>query len=130
MANSRALMLLKKSTILDWFEKAYLSNIFIDNKWNSGLIGLQISLAVILLAGDIIFSRLGITPPGIYNVFKSNKLVFGLGIFLGGNFLKSFITKTRAFEIFINNALVSSAIKSKAIMPIEDIINEVLKRAA
>ena len=66
MANSRALMLLKKSTILDWFEKAYLSNIFIDNKWNSGLIGLQISLAVILLAGDIIFSRLGITPPGIY----------------------------------------------------------------
>ena len=78
------------------------------------------------MAGDQIFAKMGIQPPAIYTTVKNNKMVAGAMVYFAGNFLKSFITSTKAFEIFINNELVSSAIESGAIMSPQTLAKEVL----
>ena len=86
---------------------------------------LQILLGIVLLGGDFILTKLGIQPPRIYTLLTSNKMIAGIAIFFGGNFLKGYITRTRAFEIYINNELISSVLNTGVIMPIKKLATEV-----
>lgn len=84
-------------------------------------------IGAIIIAGDQIFAKFQITPPQIYQKIKDNKLIAGVFVYFAGNFLKSFITSTKAFEIYINHALVSSALETGTMMSPQTLSKEVLK---
>jgi len=84
-------------------------------------------MAVIILGGDQLFAAIQIPPPAIYETIKNNKMVAGMLTYLAGNFLKSAVSNTGAFEIFINGTLVSSAIKNKIIMTPETVAKQVIR---
>ncbi len=93
----------------------------------SAILGLQLAVGALILFGDQIFAKLQMTPPPIYETIKNNKVIAGLVTYMAGNFAKSFVTSTRAFEIYINNELVSSALESGTMMSPQTLAKTVLK---
>ena len=93
----------------------------------SGIFALQLLMAAIILAGDQLFAKLRIQPPAIYETIKNNKFMAGIMTYFAGKMLKSFVTSTKAFEIYINGDLVSSAINSGSIMKPETLAKQVLR---
>ena len=94
-------------------EHSYTSNTYINL---STISIFQLLTAFILLVGDQLFVKLQIQQPEIYQLIRKNKLVTGAIVYFLGYFLKSLITNTGAFEIYINGNLVSSALKYNKIM--------------
>jgi thioredoxin reductase-like selenoprotein T len=72
----------------------------------SGVLAAQLGVGALIVMGDSIFQQLGSTPPAFYQTLKNNKLISGLVVYMAGNFLKSQITSTQAFEIYVNEKLV------------------------
>ena len=95
----------------------------------SVVLGVQIILGLIVLGGDLILSQLHINPPSLYNLVKSHKMIAGIAIYMGGNMLRGYITKSRAFEIYLGQDLISSFIRDGAVMPVEKLIEIVMKYA-
>jgi selT/selW/selH-like putative selenoprotein len=56
----------------------------------------------LLLAGDIIFRTLGITPPSWYETMKANKVMCFIGLFIMNSLGSSMMT-TGAFEVYLND---------------------------
>ncbi len=90
------------------------------------MLAIQLIFAVIIMAGDQLFAKMQIQPPAIYNTIKNNKMMAGVMVYFAGNFVKSFITSTKAFEIFINGTLVSSALQTGTMMSPQTLAKEVL----
>ena len=88
---------------------------------------IQLIMAAIIIAGDQIFAKLQIQPPAIYNTLKNNKMVAGAMTYFAGNFLKSFLVSTKAFEIFVNGSLVSSALETGTIMNPDTLAREIMR---
>ena len=80
-----------------------------------------------MAVGGTVFSKLHIEPPGIYKFLNTHKLVFCVALYMGGNFARNWITRTHAFEIYINDVLVSSVINNATIIKIPELI-QVAKR--
>ncbi len=87
---------------------------------------LQLVIAAIIIAGDQLFARMQVQPPQIYQTIKNNKMIAGMIVYFAGNFLKSFVTSTKAFEIYINRNLVSSALQTGTIMSPQTLAKELL----
>ncbi len=87
-------------------------------------------LGIIIIGGDIIFAKLGITAPALYEAAKNHKMIIGLVIYMGGNFLRGYVTRTRAFEVYVNENLVSSFLQNGSVLPVQDLINVVMKYVA
>ena len=71
-----------------------------------GILAFQVLMGLIIIGGDQIFAKLGITPPQIYETIKAHKMMAGMMIFMFGNMMKTYVTNTGAFEVFINGMLV------------------------
>lgn len=87
-------------------------------------------IGIIVMGGDVMFAKLGVQPPRVYNFVKNNKMVAGMLLWFGGNFLKSYVTRTHAFEVYLNDTLISSVIKSGGIMPLDAMVDQVMKYMA
>lgn len=67
----------------------------------------QTGIIVIIVAGDQIFPRLGMTPPPWYYSLHANKFRSIASTWLLANFLQSFLQSSGAFEVYCNGELVS-----------------------
>ena len=68
----------------------------------------QIGAVGLVVAGEHIFPMLGfMTPPPWYYSLRANKFGTIASTWLLGNALQSFLQNTGAFEVYLNNNLVS-----------------------
>ena len=68
----------------------------------------QIGVVGLVVAGEHIFPMLGyMTPPPWYYSLRANKFGTIASTWLLGNALQSFLQSTGAFEVYLNNELVS-----------------------
>jgi selT/selW/selH-like putative selenoprotein len=67
---------------------------------------LQVGAIATIMAGDQIFSRLGIVPPPWYYSLRANRFGTMATIWLFGNFAQSFLQSSGAFEVYCNGDLV------------------------
>ena len=70
----------------------------------------------------------GIIPNNYIDWIEGNKMIIGMGGFLIGNMLNNNITNTGAFEIYINERLVWSAVNNDKRVPNIETIIHMIKR--
>ena len=70
----------------------------------------------------------GIIPNNYIDWIEGNKMIIGMGGFLIGNMLNNNITNTGAFEIYINERLVWSAVNNEKRVPNIETIIHMIKR--
>ena len=87
------------------------------------------SLILLALCGKYIKPYVMVYIPERYvDLIEENKIVFGIGAFMGGNILMNYITNTGAFEIYCNEKLIWSAIENDLRVPnLDSIINLIRK---
>ncbi|XP_008243538.1 PREDICTED: selT-like protein [Prunus mume] len=74
----------------------------------------QVGIIGTIMAGEHIFSRLGITtPPPWYHFLKANRFGSIASTWILGNFIQSFLQSTGAFEVYCNGELVFSKLKEQ-----------------
>ncbi|BBH06283.1 SELT-like protein precursor [Prunus dulcis] len=74
----------------------------------------QVGIIGTIMAGEHIFSRLGITtPPPWYHSLKANRFGSIASTWILGNFIQSFLQSTGAFEVYCNGELVFSKLKER-----------------
>lgn len=74
----------------------------------------QVGIIGTIMAGEHIFSRLGITtPPPWYHSLKANRFGSIASTWILGNFIQSFLQSTGAFEVYCNGELVYTLTSSK-----------------
>lgn len=64
-----------------------------------------------------IFFDAGLVPPGV----KENKMASCMGIFFVGNMFSSALTKTNAFEIYLDEQLLWSSLKTERKPNLDDL---------
>jgi selT/selW/selH-like putative selenoprotein len=82
---------------------------------------IQFGLYALLFAGQFIFSKLGIPPPAFYYRLTQNKVVSFIIIMLLGNNIQSMLTKTGAFEVYLNNDLIFSKLQTGYMPSLQEI---------
>jgi selT/selW/selH-like putative selenoprotein len=88
----------------------------------SKVVGLiQYGLYAILFAGQFIFNKLGMPPPAFYYRLTQNKVLSFFIIMLVGSNIQSLLTKTGAFEIYLNNSLIFSKLRTGEMPSLEGI---------
>jgi len=92
-------------------QHVWLSNIM-SFVWLAGLF--------LLLAGDNIFVSLGIPEPELFTQAKKNKMYVLFALFMLNNFANGALA-TGAFEIYIDDTLVFSKLKSGHLPSAEDV---------
>ena len=70
----------------------------------------------------------GIIPNSFFDWLEENKMMVGMGAYLGGNILNSNITNPGAFEIYCNEKLVWSAINNEKRVPNLEAIIKMIQR--
>lgn len=69
----------------------------------------QMGVIGIIMAGEQIFPMMGImTPPSWYYSLRANRFGSIASTWLLGNFVQSFLQSSGAFEVHVNNELVSN----------------------
>ena len=93
------------------------------------VIFVQMSLILLAICGKYIKPYVMVYIPERYvDLIEENKIVFGIGAFMGGNILMNYITNTGAFEIYCNEKLIWSAIENDLRVPnLDSIINLIRK---
>ncbi|KAI9085084.1 hypothetical protein K1719_032900 [Acacia pycnantha] len=72
----------------------------------------QLGIIVLIVAGEQIFPKLGITaPPSWYYSLRANRFGSMVSTWLLGNFVQSFLQSSGAFEVFCNGELMFSKLK-------------------
>lgn len=100
-------------------DRAYLFHTICSYIWYAGLI--------VMLAGDIIMSTLGIKPPQFYEEYiKNNKTGFFFLLFIINTFGANQLS-TGAFEIYFNGDLVYSKLNT-GVMPRESELFRIFPR--
>ncbi|GMH19377.1 hypothetical protein Nepgr_021218 [Nepenthes gracilis] len=74
---------------------------------------LQIGAIALIVAGDQIFPRLGVTPPPWYYSLRANRFGTISAIWLLGNFIQSSLQSSGAFEVSCDGELVFSKLKEQ-----------------
>jgi len=83
----------------------------------------QYALYALLFAGQMIFDKLGVTPPALYYRLVQNKVVsFFIIMIVVGNISSSFLA-TGAFEIQLNNQIIFSKLQTGRMPDIQEIEN-------
>ncbi|PON38971.1 Selenoprotein T [Parasponia andersonii] len=89
----------------------------------------QIGAVGLVVAGEHIFPMLGfMTPPPWYYSLRANKFGTIASTWLLGNALQSFLQSTGAFEVYLNNELVSDLFILSATLNAFLIINKVFSK--
>lgn len=65
-------------------------------------------MVILILFGDVIFSKLGIPHPQWYMKLRESKFLYGMGAWFIGNMIVSNLLSSGAFEIYVNNDLIFS----------------------
>ena len=86
----------------------------------------QYGIMIFMVAGDWVFTKLGITPPPIYYRLKEKQFVVIMGIMFIGNNISSMLTSTGAFEVYLDNNLIFSQLASGKIPTTQEIENALL----
>ncbi|GAB4848488.1 hypothetical protein Ancab_003192 [Ancistrocladus abbreviatus] len=74
----------------------------------------QVGAVALIVAGDQIFPRLGISPPPPwYYTLRANRFGTISAIWLFGNFAQSFLQSSGAFEVYVDGELVFSKLKEQ-----------------
>ncbi|XP_072955222.1 selT-like protein [Typha angustifolia] len=73
----------------------------------------QVGAIGIVMAGDQIFPRLGMTPPPLYFTLRANRFGAMATTWLLGNFVQSFLQSSGAFEVYCNGDLVFSKLEEQ-----------------
>ncbi|XP_026664667.2 selT-like protein [Phoenix dactylifera] len=71
----------------------------------------QVGTIAVVVAGDQIFPRLGMTPPPWYFSLRANRFGAIATTWLFGNFAQSMLQSTGAFEVYCNGDLVFSKLQ-------------------
>lgn len=77
---------------------------------------------ILLVAGDWIFQKLQMPYPMWYLQMREKKLLVGATIFFGINMISNWATSTGAFEVTYGSELIYSAISTKRLPSLEDIL--------
>lgn len=67
----------------------------------------QVGVFAVIMAGDQIFPRLGMSPPPWYYTLRANRFGTISATWLFGNFIQSSLQSSGAFEVFIDGEPVS-----------------------
>ena len=79
---------------------------------------IQISTIGIIFARKILKNLVnGFISNEVFDWIENNRMILGMGAFLGGKILVGMITNTGAFEIYLNDKLIWSAINNKGNIP-------------
>ena len=90
---------------------------------------IQISTIGIIFARKILKNLLnGFISNEVFDWIENNRMILGMGAFLGGKILVGMITNTGAFEIYLNDKLIWSAINNKGNIPQIQGIEAMIKR--
>lgn len=65
-----------------------------------------------MIRGDLVTQYLPFISPSIISWINEHKMYVGLLLFFGGNLLNGIITNSGALEIFYNDELIWSALKT------------------
>ena len=77
----------------------------------------QVGVFAIIMAGDQIFPRLGMSPPPWYYSLRANRFGTISATWLFGNFIQSYLQSSGAFEVFFDGQPVSSWMVAQFILP-------------
>eukprot|EP00824_Muranothrix_gubernata_P021236 TRINITY_DN447_c0_g1_i1.p2 TRINITY_DN447_c0_g1~~TRINITY_DN447_c0_g1_i1.p2 ORF type:complete len:264 (+),score=32.65 TRINITY_DN447_c0_g1_i1:2-793(+) len=75
-----------------------------------GVIALQIVICVFIMNGPWAFQKIGMPLPSWYETVNKHKFMFLIALYFGGNYLRSSLTATNAFEVYVNGELEWSRI--------------------
>ena len=89
---------------------------------SSGILVLELVFAFLIVAGGFICRKLGIQPPSIYEFLRKHIIIVFVILYMGCNFIRSYITKTRAFEVYLGERLIASTLKSGEIIKVQELI--------
>ncbi|KAL9242598.1 hypothetical protein vseg_016584 [Gypsophila vaccaria] len=73
----------------------------------------QVGVVAVIMAGDQIFPRLGITPPPWYYSLRANRFGTISAAWLFGNFLQSYLQSSGAFEVYFDGQPVFSKLREQ-----------------
>ncbi|KAK9668474.1 hypothetical protein RND81_13G063200 [Saponaria officinalis] len=73
----------------------------------------QVGVVAVIMAGDQIFPRLGISPPPWYYSLRANRFGTISAAWLLGNFLQSYLQSSGAFEVYFDGQPVFSKLREK-----------------
>ena len=90
---------------------------------------IQISTIGTIFARKILKNLLnGFISNEVFDWIENNRMILGMGAFLGGKILVGMITNTGAFEIYLNEKLIWSAVNNKGNIPQIQCIEAMIKR--
>ena len=93
------------------------------------LTAFQIGCIAVIFAGSVLKNALnGFIPNEVFDWIENNRMILGMGAFLGGKILVGMITNTGAFEIYLNDKLIWSAVNNKGNIPQIQGIEAMIKR--
>lgn len=67
----------------------------------------QVGVVGMIMAGDQIFPRLGMSPPPWFYTLRANRFGTISAAWLFGNFLQSYLQSSGAFEVYLDGEMVS-----------------------
>jgi len=76
---------------------------------------------ILMFGGDWIFSKIGIVPPAIYYRMKNNQMIVIIASMFIGNSISGSLLSTGAFEVYLDNKLIFSKLRSGLMPNIQDI---------
>ena len=88
----------------------------------------QYALMLIIIAGDWIFAKLGITPPALYYQVKEKKMIAFFVVFLLGNNVIGMLLQTGAFEIYLDGKVVFSKIQTGRMPTLNEVEDRMLSQ--
>jgi hypothetical protein len=79
-------------------------------------------ILILLTFGETIFPKLGIVPPAIYYTLKEKQWMVIIGSYFICNQLSASLVNTGAFEVYDDNKLIFSKLKSGNVPSTQDIL--------
>eukprot|EP00826_Nyctotherus_ovalis_P046337 TRINITY_DN5221_c0_g4_i1.p1 TRINITY_DN5221_c0_g4~~TRINITY_DN5221_c0_g4_i1.p1 ORF type:complete len:119 (+),score=2.09 TRINITY_DN5221_c0_g4_i1:426-782(+) len=86
------------------------------------ILGFEILVGLFLVAGGFVCSKLGVQPPGIYSFLRKNIVIVIVILYFGCNYLRNCLARTRAFEVYLEQALIASRLQSGNIVKVQELI--------
>lgn len=80
---------------------------FIKKLFSKLVFVLQLIIVALVLGGENVRRYFNFIPREVYDHMDNKKWIIGLLVFFGGNMLQGILTSSGAFEIFVQNKLVS-----------------------
>lgn len=78
------------------------------NVGSYAILGAQMGVAALTLAGDRIFQYLGKPVPAMVTQMQQSKLTWGMGVWYGGSMLGNSLASSGAFEVMYNGEVIHS----------------------